>query len=128
MLAVVTVEYLYLAVEGMAAKVISPEARVLVALTAILGIAYVFMLRTGQSLYAFVTSGVQTFGLIALVAYLLYPTIYPLGNLTVQEAAVSTLAINVMTVVLVIFLPLVLLYFAVLYNAFRVPARVGEGY
>ncbi|UWG48243.1 Cytochrome bd-type quinol oxidase, subunit 2 [Halanaeroarchaeum sp. HSR-CO] len=127
-LAVTTVGYLYLFVEGMAAKVLSPFALLLVALTALLGIAYIVLLRTGQSLPAFVTAGVQTFGLIALVGYLLYPTIYPIDGLLVQDAAVSVLAMNVMTVVLVIFLPLVLLYFAVLYNAFRGPVQAGEGY
>ncbi|MGM0397629.1 MAG: cytochrome d ubiquinol oxidase subunit II [Halobacteriota archaeon] len=127
-LAVTTVGYLYLFVEGMAAKVLSPFALLLVALTALLGIAYIVLLRSGQSLPAFVTAGVQTFGLIALVGYLLYPTIYPIDGLLVQDAAVSVLAMNVMTVVLVIFLPLVLLYFAVLYNAFRGPVQAGEGY
>lgn len=127
-LAVTTVGYLYLFVEGMAAKVLSPFALGLVALTAILGIAYIVLLQSGQSLYAFVTAGVQTFGLIALVGFLLYPTIYPIDGLIVQDAAVSVLAMNVMTVVLVIFLPLVLLYFAVLYNAFRGPVQAGEGY
>lgn len=127
-LAVTTVGYLYLMVEGMAAKVLSPFALALVALTAVLGIGYIVMLRAGQSLYAFVTAGVQTFGLIALVGYLLYPTIYPISGLLVQDAAVSVMAMNVMTIVLVIFLPLVLLYFAVLYSAFSGPAEAGEGY
>ncbi|MFB6132720.1 MAG: cytochrome d ubiquinol oxidase subunit II [Halanaeroarchaeum sp.] len=127
-LAVVTVAYLFLFVERLAAKVISPFALALVALTAILGLAYIYLLRSGQSLSAFVVADVQTFGLIALVGYLLYPTIYPLGNLAVQDAAVSIMAMNVMTIVLVIFLPLVLLYFAVLYSAFSGPVEAGEGY
>ncbi|MFB6069983.1 MAG: cytochrome d ubiquinol oxidase subunit II [Halanaeroarchaeum sp.] len=128
LLAVLTVVYLYLFVDGMAAKILSPLAIALVLLTAVLGLAYIWMLRRGVALGAFVGSGVQTFGLVALVAYLLYPTIYPAGNLTATEAAVSTLGLNVMSIVLVIFLPLVLLYFAVLYSAFRGPARAGEGY
>ncbi|MFW5918770.1 MAG: cytochrome d ubiquinol oxidase subunit II [Halanaeroarchaeum sp.] len=127
-LAVTTVAYLYLAVDGMAAKILAAPGLALVALTAILGIAYVLLLRADQSLYAFVVSGAQTFGLVSLVGYLLYPMIYPIDGLSVQEAAVSTLAINVMTIVLVIFLPLVLLYFAVLYSAFRGPVQAGEGY
>ncbi|MFB6081737.1 MAG: cytochrome d ubiquinol oxidase subunit II [Halanaeroarchaeum sp.] len=127
-LAVATVAYLYLFVAGMATKILSALGIALVLATAVLGLAYLWLLRQGQNLYAFVASGVQTFGLAALVAYLLYPTIYPAGDLTVSEAAVSTLGINVMTIVLVIFLPLVLLYFAVLYSAFRGPAEAGEGY
>ena len=127
-LAVATVGYLYLLVDGMAAKILTVPALGLVALTAILGIGYIVLLRSGRSLAAFVVAGAQTFGLVALVGYLLYPTIYPITGLTVADAAVSTLAINVMTIVLVIFLPLVLLYFAVLYSAFRGPVQAGEGY
>ncbi|MFB6093407.1 MAG: cytochrome d ubiquinol oxidase subunit II [Halanaeroarchaeum sp.] len=124
-LAVVTVGYLYLATT---LQVLSAFALALVALTAVLGIAYLLLLRRGQSLYAFLAGGTQTFGLIALVGYLLYPTIYPAAGLSVFEAAVSTLAINVMTIVLAIILPLVLLYFAVLYSAFSGPAEAGGGY
>ncbi|ALG82349.1 cytochrome d ubiquinol oxidase subunit II [Halanaeroarchaeum sulfurireducens] len=127
-LAVTTVAYLYLFVAGMATKVMSEFSLALVGLTAVLGVAYIVMLRSGQALYAFVMAGVQTFGLVALVGYLLYPTIYPITGLTAQKAAVSELAMNLMTVVLAIFLPLVLMYFAVLYNAFRGPVQVGEGY
>ncbi|MFB6124441.1 MAG: cytochrome d ubiquinol oxidase subunit II [Halanaeroarchaeum sp.] len=126
-LAVATVAYLYL-FAGMQAKILAVPGIALVLVTALVGLAYIWLLRNGRALSAFVASGVQTFGLATLVAYLLYPTIYPAGGLTVREAAVSTLGINVMTIVLVIFLPLILLYFAVLYSAFRGPARAGEGY
>ncbi|WP_071932878.1 cytochrome d ubiquinol oxidase subunit II [Halodesulfurarchaeum formicicum] len=127
-LAVVTVGYLYVAVEGMAAKVVHPVVLALVAITAILGIAYLWLLRDGQYRPAFLAAGIQLFGLVALVAVLLFPVIYPVTGLTVFEAAVSTLQLKMMTVVLAIFLPLVLLYFAVLYSAFAGPVQAGEGY
>ncbi|MFB6113339.1 MAG: cytochrome d ubiquinol oxidase subunit II [Halodesulfurarchaeum sp.] len=127
-LAVVAVVYLYLFVDGMAAAIAGPVPVVLVVLTALLGIGYVVLLRGERYLPAFVLAGVQTFGLITLVAYLLYPVIYPTTGLTVVEAAVSTLQLNLMTIVLAIFLPLVLVYFAVLYNAFSGPIEAAEGY
>jgi cytochrome d ubiquinol oxidase subunit II len=127
-LAVVCVSYLYIAVEGMATKVVHPTILGLVALTAILGIAYLWFLQNDQYRPAFITAGAQIFGLVTLVALLFYPVIYPAAGLTVFEAAVSTLQLKVMTVVLAIFLPLVLLYFAVLYSTFSGPAEPAEGY
>ena len=127
-LTVLAVAYLYLMVDGMAAKVLAPVPIVLVLATAVLGIGYLWTLRSRQYLAAFIVAAVQTFGLVALVARLLYPTIYPLSGLTVAEAAVSALQLEVMTVVLLIFLPLVLVYFAVLYSAFSGPVEAGEGY
>jgi len=127
-LAVATVAYLFLVVEGMAAKIVNPLPIALVLVTAVFGLGYLWALRIGRYLYAFVASAVQTFGLVALVATLLYPTIYPLEGLTVAEAAVSALQLEVMTVVLLVFLPLVLVYFAVLYSAFSGPVEPAEGY
>ncbi|MDZ7850667.1 MAG: cytochrome d ubiquinol oxidase subunit II [Halodesulfurarchaeum sp.] len=127
-LAVVTVAYLSLAVEGMAAKVAHPSILGLVALTAILGIAYLWLLQNDQYRPAFLAAGAQIFGLVALVALLFFPVIYPAAGLTAFDAAVSTLQLKIMTVVLAIFLPLVLLYFAVLYSAFAGPAEPAEGY
>lgn len=127
-LAVVTVAYLYLAVEGMATKVVHPTVLGLVALTAILGIGYLWFLQNDQYRPAFLAAGAQIFGLVTLVALLFFPVIYPAAGLTAFEAAVSTLQLKIMTVVLAIFLPLVLLYFAVLYSAFAGPAEPAEGY
>jgi cytochrome d ubiquinol oxidase subunit II len=127
-LAVATVGYLYVAVAGMAAKILAAGPIVLVLLTALLGVGYIWLLRVGRYLSAFIASAVQTFGLVALVALLMYPTIYPLTGLTAAEAAVSALQLQIMTVVLAIFLPLVLLYFAVLYSAFSGPVEPTEGY
>ncbi|MBS3760463.1 MAG: cytochrome d ubiquinol oxidase subunit II, partial [Halodesulfurarchaeum sp.] len=127
-LAVVTVGYLYVAVDGMATKVVHPVVLGLVALTAVLGLTYLWLLQSEQYRAAFIVSGVQLFGLIALVAVLLFPVIYPSTGLTVFEAAVSELQLKMMTVVLAIFLPLVLVYFAVLYSSFAGPADPAEGY
>ncbi|MFW5905721.1 MAG: cytochrome d ubiquinol oxidase subunit II, partial [archaeon] len=127
-LAVTAVVYLYRFVDGMAEALLASVPLALVVLTAVLGLGYVWLLRSGQYLGAFVVAAIQTFGLVGLVAYLLYPVIYPVTGLTVVDAAVSTLQLNLMTIVLAIFLPLVLIYFAVLYNAFAGPVDPAEGY
>ncbi|MEF8826373.1 MAG: cytochrome d ubiquinol oxidase subunit II [Halapricum sp.] len=65
--------------------------------------------------------------LSALVALLLYPTIYPPTGLTVQNAVVSPLALNLVTVLGLPVLLVVLWYFKFLYGVFSGPVE-GEGY
>jgi cytochrome d ubiquinol oxidase subunit II len=62
-----------------------------------------------------------------LVALLLYPTIYPPTGLTVREAIVSPLALNLVTILGFPALLLVLWYFKFLYGVFSGPIE-GEGY
>jgi len=62
-----------------------------------------------------------------LVALLLYPTIYPPTGLTVREAVVSPLALNLVTILGFPALLLVLWYFKFLYGVFSGPIE-GEGY
>jgi len=69
-----------------------------------------------------------TYGLTTLVAVLLYPTIDPAVGLTVEAAAVSSLALSLMTVFAAVLIPLVSLYFVVLYSSFAGPTEAGEGY
>jgi|APHM01.1.fsa_nt_gi cytochrome bd quinol oxidase subunit 2 apoprotein (EC 1.10.3.-) len=131
-LAVVCVSYLYLFVDRIGAKMSDPLmggiVGGLVVLTAVLGIAYLWLIQQGNYRPAFIVSGIQLFGLISLVALLFYPVIYPLTGLMASEAAVSPLQLKMMTVVLAIFLPLVLVYFAVLYSSFAGPVDSAEGY
>ncbi|QDX39415.1 cytochrome d ubiquinol oxidase subunit II [Salarchaeum sp. JOR-1] len=65
--------------------------------------------------------------LAALVAVLLYPTVYPATGLTVREAVVSPLALNLTTVLGFPVLLLVLWYFTFLYSVFSGPIE-GDGY
>ena len=127
LLAVVCVAYLAF-VADMMTQVLHPVVLSLVGLTVVAGVAYAVTLRSGQYRAAFVGAGVQLFALVALVGVLLFPVILPATGLGVYEAAVSTLQLKMMTVVLAIFLPLVLLYFAVLYSAFSGPVDLSEGY
>ena len=65
--------------------------------------------------------------LSALVALLLYPTIYPATGLTVSDAVVSPLALNLTTVLGFPVLVIVLWYFKFLYGVFSGPIET-EGY
>ncbi|CCQ33440.1 CydB protein [Halorhabdus tiamatea SARL4B] len=62
-----------------------------------------------------------------LVALLLYPTIYPATGLTVSDAVVSPLALNLTTVLGFPVLVIVLWYFKFLYGVFSGPIE-AEGY
>jgi cytochrome d ubiquinol oxidase subunit II len=65
--------------------------------------------------------------LSGLVALLLYPTIYPATGLTVSDAVVSPLALNLTTVLGFPVLLVVLWYFKFLYGVFAGPIE-GESY
>ncbi|WP_436930776.1 cytochrome d ubiquinol oxidase subunit II [Halosimplex halobium] len=65
--------------------------------------------------------------LSVLIAVLLYPTVYPPTGLTVREAVVSPLALNLVTVLGLPVLLLVLWYFKFLYGVFSGPIE-GGGY
>ncbi|QCC51016.1 cytochrome d ubiquinol oxidase subunit II [Halapricum salinum] len=67
--------------------------------------------------------------LVALVALLLYPTVYPPGGLTIDDAVVSPLALNLTTVLGLPVLLVVLWYFKFLYGVFSGPIEPeGDGY
>ncbi|WP_340097903.1 cytochrome d ubiquinol oxidase subunit II [Salinibaculum salinum] len=100
----------------------------LVVVTLVLAGGYVRWLRRGRDLLALAASAGLTYGLTAVVALLIYPTIDPASGLTVREAIVSTLPLNLMTVGAVVLLPLIAMYFVVLYSAFSGPAEPTEGY
>lgn len=75
---------------------------------------------------AFVSASAMAFVLVGFFAYLMYPYIDPAAGLLVRDAVVSTLPLNLMTLASTFLLPVVLLYFAVLYSVFSGPA--GRGY
>ncbi|MFB6145845.1 MAG: cytochrome d ubiquinol oxidase subunit II [Candidatus Nanohaloarchaea archaeon] len=58
------------------------------------------------------------FEMVALFAYILYPVIDPLTGTTVTQAAVPPLELNIMTVSALGLIPLILVYFLVLYPIF----------
>ena len=104
------------------------------ALPAILGIAALalslFFLRAGQAGRAFAMTALATIALVATLFVGLYPRVMVSSpdfenSLTVDGAASSHYALTVMTVVALIFVPIVLLYQGWTYYVFR--HRLGGG-
>ncbi len=107
---------------------LAPVPAALVALSVALVGGYVRAMREERYHLALGVAGALTYGFVALVAVLLYPSIDPSSELSVADAAVSTLALNLMTIASALLIPLVITYFAVLYSAFAGPVEAGESY
>ena len=113
--------------DGLSALLAPPIVALVVASIAIAA-GYVVALRREQSLRALGAAAVLTYGLVAVVAILMYPAIDPATGATVRGTIVSTLPLNLMTIGASLLLPLVAVYFVVLYSAFRGPISAEEAY
>ncbi|WP_226023821.1 cytochrome d ubiquinol oxidase subunit II [Halomicrobium salinisoli] len=112
---------------GAADTILSLPAGAIVLLSVIAGIGGSVLARRGRY-RAWLASAMALPALLSLlVALLLYPTIYPPTGLTVREAVVSPLALNLVTVLGFPALLLVLWYFKFLYGVFSGPIE-GSGY
>ncbi|MEF8808692.1 cytochrome d ubiquinol oxidase subunit II [Natronomonas sp.] len=100
----------------------------LLGVTVLLAVAYVAAAWLGRHYVAFVAVAAQVYGLAALVAILLYPVVDPVSALSVEDAVVSTLSLNLVTIGTAFLLPIIVLYFVVLYSAFSGPVEEGEAY
>ena len=89
---------------------------------------YILALRRNQNLVALGLAGMMTYGLITVVARIMYPAIDPATEATIEETIVSTLPLNLMTIGAGLLLPLVVTYFVVLYSAFSGPITPEEAY
>ncbi|MFW6018607.1 MAG: cytochrome d ubiquinol oxidase subunit II [Halapricum sp.] len=110
-----------------AETILSVPAAVIVVLSVVAGVGGIVLARRGEYRAWLASALALPVLLSALVALLLYPTIYPPSGLTVQEAVVSPLALNLTTVLGVPVLLVVLWYFKFLYGVFSGPIE-GEGY
>jgi cytochrome d ubiquinol oxidase subunit II len=110
------------------ADLLTVPAVALVVLSVVLGGVYAYAMREGRFYVAFGSASAMVFGLVTLVAYLLYPVIDPVTGLTVDEAVVSVMPLNVMTIFAVPLLLMVFGYFVVLYSSFSGPVEAGEAY
>jgi len=100
----------------------------LVAASIALAAGYAAALRRGANLAALASAAGLTYGLVTLVAVVMYPYVDPAAGLTVTEAIVSTLPLNLMSIGAALLLPLVATYFVVLYTAFSGPITAEEAY
>ena len=127
-LVVVAVGYLAVARPALRSSLASPVVLGLLALSVALGAAFVAATRADRHYVAFGTVAGLVTALVGVVAAVIYPAIDPAAGLLVEDAIVSTLPLNLMTIGSAVLLPLVFVYFAVLYSAFSGPMDADEGY
>jgi len=127
-LVVATLAGLYTVAPGLRATMRSPLVLALVGLTLVFAAGYALATRDDRYYLAFVAAAGLVFALVAIVAGLLYPSVDPATGLTVQTAIVPTLSLNLMSIGAALLLPLVFVYFVVLYSAFSGPIEAGESY
>ncbi|WP_211194927.1 cytochrome d ubiquinol oxidase subunit II [Halorhabdus amylolytica] len=112
---------------GAAGTILSAPGIGIVALSVIAGLGGI-VLALRDRYRAWLASALALPTLLSvLVALLLYPTIYPATGLTVSDAVVSPLALNLTTVLGFPVLVVVLWYFKFLYGVFSGPIE-AEGY
>ena len=87
-------------------------------------LAAVYCSRSGRSGFAFIASALGIFGIIATAGVSLFPFLMPSdiapgASLTVWDASSSRMTLFVMLLATLIFLPIVLVYTAIVYRALR---------
>ncbi len=122
-----TLAAVYATTPELQGALLSPLVLLLVALSVALAGGYVVTTRREQYHAAFATAGGLVFGLVTVIAVTMYPAVDRAGELSVSEAIVSTLPLNLMTIMMAFMLPIVLSYFGVLYSVFSGPME-GETY
>jgi cytochrome d ubiquinol oxidase subunit II len=110
---------------GARETLLSPAPIAIVLLTVVFGVLGIVLGRRDRHRERFAATGVVAVLLIALVAALLYPSVYPLTGHTISEAVVSPLALNLVTVLGLPVLLVVLWYFKYLYGVFSGPVEAG---
>jgi cytochrome d ubiquinol oxidase subunit II len=113
---------------GLRASFRSPIVVALVILTATLTGIYVLAIRRQRYYLAFVTTAGLVFGLVGLISILMFPFVDRTSALTIRDAIVSPLPLNLMSIMASVLIPIVLGYFVVLYSAFSGPVETEETY
>lgn len=103
-------------------------ALAIVVLSVVFGVAGPLFGSRGAYRAWFASGSALALLLAGLVAVLLYPTVYPPGDLSISEAVVSPIPLNLVTVFGLPVLLLVLWYFSYLYRVFSGPLETDDGY
>ncbi|MGA9400093.1 cytochrome d ubiquinol oxidase subunit II [Haladaptatus sp.] len=127
-LVVVVIGYLAVTRPDLRDALVSPISIVSVVVSVLLVGGFVVATRAERFRAGFVAAAGLPYALVAFVANLLYPAIDPAAGLTVQEGVVSSLPLTMLTVAAAFILPIVVVYFAVVYSVFRGPAEPSETY
>jgi cytochrome d ubiquinol oxidase subunit II len=119
---------LWLSAPDLRTSIASVPVVALIGGSVLLAAGYLLALRADRDLLALAAGAGLTYGLVAVVALLMFPVIDPATGLGVAEGVVSTLPLNLMSIGATLLLPLVVSYFVVLYSAFSGPAEPTEVY
>lgn len=108
--------------------VLSASTAAVVAVTLVAAIGYILAVSRGHYRVATAAAAGIALAFVAFVGTLLYPTIDPAAGLTIRDAVVSPLPLNITSLVAAIFLPIIGGYFVFLYSVFRGPASPEQTY
>jgi cytochrome d ubiquinol oxidase subunit II len=128
LLVVAALGTIYATVPAVRTALLSPVALALVGLTLVLAAVYALATVRDRYYVAFAAAAGMVFALVAVVARLTYPYVDRAAGTTVSEAIVSTLPLNLMSVGAAVLLPLIFVYFAVLYSTFSGEIEPEESY
>jgi cytochrome d ubiquinol oxidase subunit II len=127
-LVVLALGTIYATVPAVRSALLSPVALGLVVATLLLAAGYALATVRDRYYAAFAAAAGLVFALVGVVARLTYPYVDRAAGATVSEAIVSTLPLNLMSVGAAILLPLIFVYFAVLYSTFSGQIEAEESY
>jgi cytochrome d ubiquinol oxidase subunit II len=127
-LLILSLSYMSLTSPALRSALLSPVTGGLVFLTFVLAGGYVAATNRDRYSLAFGAAAGLVFSLVGVVANLMYPAIDRAGGLTVETAIVSPLPLTIMSIGAALLLPLIFIYFGVLYSVFTGPMEAGESY
>lgn len=127
-LVVLTLGVIYFTAPALRSALLSLIVLGLVLVTLVFAGGYMIATSSDRHYLAFGTAAGLVFALVGIVAGLMYPAIDRVGGLTVETAIVSTLPLNIMSIGAALLLPLIFLYFGVLYSAFSGPIEGDQSY
>lgn len=128
LLIIIALSYLYIMIPSVRTTIEWSVVLGLVTLSAIGTVGYVYSMHTERQYLAFGAVAGLVFALVGIIASVMYPLIDRAAGLTVQQAVVSTIPLNLMTIAAAVLIPLVFIYFGVLYSVFRGPVDPEDTY
>ncbi|ADJ17099.1 cytochrome d ubiquinol oxidase subunit II [Halalkalicoccus jeotgali] len=127
-LVVLTLSAVYLTAPELRSALLSLLVVGLVVVNLVLTGIYAVATRSDRYYVAFIAGAGLVFTLVSIIAGLMYPAIDRVEGLTVGTAIVSPLPLNIMSIGAALLLPLIFLYFGVLYSVFSGPIEADESY
>ena len=127
-LVALTLVAVYVTTPALQSALLSVPVIGLVVLSILLAGGYVVATRQGQYHAAFATVAGLVAALVGVIATAMFPMVDRAAEVSVAEGIVSTLPLNLMTIMMAFLLPIVLSYFGVLYSVFSGPIDEEASY